>query len=86
MYELKPCPRCGWAPIFETYPTVNTEYGRRMGCLIRIRCINCQRGERKKWGKLRYRIDEAGDMTVIRDDRPILADAWNRGVEDVSIP
>ena len=88
MYELKPCPRCGWAPRFETRPIVNNSYtedGRRMECLIRIHCINCHRGEEEKWGRLRYRLDEAGDMTVIRDDRPILADAWNRRIEDVSV-
>ena len=40
VYDLKPCPRCGWAPRFETHPIVNNSYtedGRRMGCLIRIR-------------------------------------------------
>lgn len=86
MCELKPCPRCGWEPIFETHPIVNNSYnedGRRMGCLIRIHCINCHCGESEKWGQLRYRLDKAGDMTVIRDDRPILADAWNRRAEDV---
>lgn len=88
MYELKPCPRCGWKPIFETSPIFNDSYnedGRRMGCLIRIRCINCHREVSEGWGKLRYRLDEAGDMTVIRDDRPIVVNEWNRRIEDASV-
>lgn len=80
MAELKPCPFCGGkAKMFATYPEAHF---RKVVWDIKVYCMKCNIALPNSNYRVEAQLDADGAVEIIKDDRPLAIEAWNRRADN----
>lgn len=80
MAELKPCPFCGSKASFFTMLTI--ERGSTRGWTFGICCEECNATTPRTDYRLEVRLNDAGEIDAIIDERLVATETWNRRVNN----